>query len=249
LVDTTIFDDLVAEYERLEAILYGLSEEQWTTESGAPGWTVADVILHLAQTEEGVVATLSSTSAPTPGGNWRAEGENLDQAVDRQVREERAPAAVIFDRWRIARRASVDAMRRADPERRVSWAATPLRPRTLATTRLAEHWAHGLDVTGPLGIPFPDTDRLHHIAWLGHATLPYAFAVAGEEPHEVFCELTGPDGSVWRFGPEAADSTIRGAAGAFCRVGAHRLAPEDSGLDLTGPHAAAALAVLRNYAA
>jgi uncharacterized protein (TIGR03084 family) len=246
---TAIFDDLVAEYERLEAILYGLTEEQWTTESGAPGWSVSDVVLHLAQTEEGVVATLSSTSAPIPGGNWRGDGETLDEAVDRRVREERAPAAAIFDRWRIARRASVDAMRRADPDRPVSWAATPLRPRTLATTRLAEHWAHGLDVTAPFGIPFPDTDRLRHIAWLGHATLPYAFAVANEDPHDVFCELTGPDGSSWRFGSDAADSAISGAAGAFCRVGARRLSPADSGLVLSGPHAAAALAVLRNYAA
>jgi hypothetical protein len=35
-----------------------------------------------------------------------------------------------------------------------------LKPATLATTRLAEHWAHGLDITRPLGIAFPDTARL-----------------------------------------------------------------------------------------
>ena len=127
--------------------------------------------------------------------------------------------------------------------------AGSLKPATLATTRLAEHWAHALDITEPLGIPFPDTDRLRHIAWLGHATLPYAFAVAGQEPHEVRCELTGPDGSSWRYGPEGAGSTISGPAGAFCRVGAHRLSPDESGLATSGPHAAAALRVLRNYAA
>jgi hypothetical protein len=42
---------------------------------------------------------------------------------------------------------------------------------------------------------------------------------------------------------------ISGAAGAFCRVGARRLAPADSGLLTSGPFGADALEVLRNYAA
>ena len=52
-----IFDDLAAEQERLEEILLGLDEARWMSPSGAPGWTVADVVLHLAQSEEGVQAT------------------------------------------------------------------------------------------------------------------------------------------------------------------------------------------------
>ncbi|GAA3257391.1 hypothetical protein ACFO1B_52155 [Dactylosporangium siamense] len=63
------------------------------------------------------------------------------------------------------------------------------------------------------------------------------------------CDLTAPDGSHWRFGDPTADSTITGAAGAFCRVGAQRLAPADSGLRTSGPHAGTALRLLRNYAA
>ena len=241
-----IFDDLEAELDRLEAILERLTPEQWETESAAPGWTMVDVVLHLAQTEEGVVATLGSGFA---GADWRQGAENLDQAVDRQVRAERAPADVVFARWRDARRAALAALRVADPNVRVAWAAWPLKPATLATTRIAEHWAHALDITGPLAIPFPDTDRLRHIAWLGHGTLPYAFDLEGREFHPVFCELTAPDGeTVWCFGPPDADSTIKGAAGAFCRVGARRLAPADSGLVTSGPYADAALAVLRNYA-
>ena len=165
------------------------------------------------------------------------------------VTTERTTPAEVFDRWRVARRSAVATLRAADPEQRLSWAAAPLKPRTLATTRLAEHWAHGLDITDPLGIDFPDTDRLQHIAWLGHATLPYGFTVAGEQPHDVFCELVSPSGATWRFGPPEAESTITGAAGAFCRVGAHRLSPEESSLVTTGPHGSTALRVLRNYAA
>ena len=154
----------------------------------------------------------------------------------------------MFERWRTARRAAVAALRDADPAQRLPWAAAPLKPTTLATTRLAEHWAHGLDITGPLDIPFPDTDRLRHIAWLAHGSLPYAFTLVGETPHDVYCELAAPDGTTWQYGSPETDSAITGSAGMFCRVGARRLAPEDSGLVATGPYGPAALRVLRNYA-
>ena len=168
--------------------------------------------------------------------------------MDRRVRAERASGAVVFGRWRAARRAAVPALRTADPRRSLEWADAALKPKTLATTRLAEHWAHGLDITEPLGIPFPDTNRLWHIAWLAHSSLPYAFDLAGKEPGEVFCELTAPDHATWRYGPAEADSTITGSASAFCRVAAHRLPADASGLETRGPHGRVPLRVLRTYA-
>ena len=53
-----VFDDLSAEQDRLETILASLSSEAWETVSAAAGWTIADVVLHLAQTEEGVVVSI-----------------------------------------------------------------------------------------------------------------------------------------------------------------------------------------------
>jgi len=61
----TVFDDLAAEQERLAGILGGLDEAQWTSPSGADGWSVADVVLHLAQSEESVVIAVA-------GGDPRA---------------------------------------------------------------------------------------------------------------------------------------------------------------------------------
>ena len=173
----TVIDDFVAEALRLQSILGLLTQAQWQADSGADGWSVADVVLHL------------------------------------------------------------------------QWVAGPMKPATLTTTRLAEYWAHGLDITDPLGIDFPDTDRLRHIAWLAHRTLPYALSRAGEGPAAVRCSLTAPDQMTrWRFGPDDADSEITGPAGAFCRVAAQRLDPADSGLRAAGPHGAAALRVVRTYA-
>ena len=240
-----IFDDLAAEEELLEGILAGLDEQAWQSASAAAGWTVADVMLHLAQTEEAV----SITAAGDPQlSQWQSRTEGVDEAMAAMVRAERVPPEEIFQRWRTARRRALTALRQADPQRPLTWVAAALKPRTLATTRLAEHWAHALDITGPLGIDYPDSMRLQHVAWLGHSTLPYAFALAGEQPHDLYCELTAPDGTIWRYGPPGADSSVTGPAAAFCRVGAQRLAAQESGLVAQGPYGMAALLVLRNYA-
>ena len=241
-----VFDDLEAEDERLEAVLASLSEVSWASPSAATGWSTVDVVLHLAQTDEAVVQTVAGSTAPELWASPRAA--TLDKVMDRAVRSQSAPANVVFDRWKKARRAASMALRKADPARAIPWVAAPIRPRTLATTRLAEHWAHGLDIAGPLGASFPDTDRLFHVAWLGHRSLPYALSLLGEPSHAVFCELSGPGGDTWMFGPSDADSAIRGPGGEFCRVGAQRLTPEASNLKTEGPHGAVALRALRNYA-
>jgi len=241
-----VFDDLDAEQDALDAILGGLDDSDWAAPSATAGWTVTDVVIHLAQTEEAVTASAAGAGLAVRS----PDGATLDEVMDRLVRAERQAPAAVLQRWRTARLAAVAALRAADPDRPLQWAAAPLKPTTLATTRLAEHWAHGLDISGPLGIPFPDTARLRHIAWLAYRTLPYAFALAGEQPQSVFCALTAPDGTdTWRYGSPDADSTITGPAGAFCRVAAQRLTPGQSGLLTSGPHGATILGLLRTYAA
>ena len=241
----TVIDDFVAEALRLQGILGLLTQAQWQAESCAGGWSVADVVLHLAQSDEAVAASAD-------GADHRADVDaagTVDDWAARMVEAERTAPDLVFARWREARDTAVQALRAADPESPLHWVAGSMKPATLTTTRLAEYWAHGLDITEPLGLDFPDTDRLRHIAWLAHRTLPYALAKAGQQPAPVRCSLTAPDGTTsWTFGPAEADSEITGSAGAFCRVAAQRLDPADSGLRATGPHGAAALRVVRTYA-
>jgi uncharacterized protein (TIGR03084 family) len=244
-VSKTVIEDFAAEAKQLENVLEFLTEAQWLAESAAKGWSIADVVLHLAQSDEGVVASAR-------GAGLREEVNvvgTVDDWAARRVAAERAAPTQVFTRWRRARDAAQEALRAADPQMPLQWVTGPVKPATLATTRLAEYWAHGLDITGPLGMDYPDTDRLRQIAWLAHRTLPYAFSLAGEPTVPVRCSLTAPDGvTTWILGTDDAESEISGPAGAFCRVAAQRLDPAKSGLTISGPHGATALRLVRTYA-
>ena len=184
---------LAAEEDRLERLLESLADDAWNEASLCEGWSIADVVLHLAQTEETVVATLGGEGFTTPPMEAVA---SVDQLMQKWVEYERGeePRSVL-DRWKKARRAALDGLRAADPDTPVQWAAAPLRPRTLATTRLSEHWIHAMDIADPVGIELPDTDRLWHIARLAHRTIPYAFTRAGADtPPTVRLELDAPGG-------------------------------------------------------
>lgn len=240
-----IFADLRAEYEHLDGILAALTPAQWAQPSAAAGWTVADVVLHLAQTEELVIASAAGDETAFPA----ASAGRVDALAEASVAAERRISPDdLLSRWRTAAGITPGALRSQSRGTRLRWITNRISPAALATTRLAEHWTHAHDIVGPLGIPYPDTARLRHIAWLGHRTLPYAFSVKGLEGGPVYCELTAPDDQIWRLGDPAAPSVITGPAGEFCRVGARRLTVRDSTLTATGPHGAQALSVLRNYA-
>ncbi|MEA2497035.1 MAG: hypothetical protein QOJ29_4946 [Thermoleophilaceae bacterium] len=244
-----IFDDLEAEFGRIDGILSDLAPQQWESPSAASGWSVADVVLHLAQTEEFVLASLEGTDRQDWFGG--AVG-GVDAVMSELVGRERDVSyAALLARWRAAWTASVTGLRAADPDRRLPWVTDPLKPASLATTRLAEHWAHTLDITTPLGLVYEDTDRLRHVAWLAHRTLPYAFAVAlpGTAAPTVYAELTAPSGATWHYGEPNAEVVIKGPGSGWCRLGAQRTTPEQSGLTASGDRADEVLRVLRNYAA
>jgi uncharacterized protein (TIGR03084 family) len=88
----------------------------------------------------------------------------------------------------------------------------------MATARLMETWAHGLDVADALGVKRPPTDRLRAIAHIGVRTRDYAFVVNNlTPPTEPFLvELRGPGGDTWSWGPSDAAQRVTGSAEDFC---------------------------------
>src|SRR3954454_9304109 len=107
-----VFDDYEAELERLDAILDRFDEARWEAASAAAGWSVADVVLHLAQTEE---AILLSTSVDPPQGSWGNDDETIDDLAESLVQSQRASGPEVLERWGGGGRAAGGAVGRAEP--------------------------------------------------------------------------------------------------------------------------------------
>ena len=121
---------------------------------------------------------------------------------------------------------------------------------SMATARIMETWAHGLDLAETFGITREPTSRLRHIAHLGHRTLGWSFMVNGRPMPTVPCrlELSGPDEALWTWGPADARERVTGPAEDFCLVVVQRRAPSEVALTVTGAEAARWLNIAQAFA-
>lgn len=243
---------LADQHAELDQLLAGLAEADWQRPTRCAGWTLSDVVLHLAQTDELALASAEGgyrdTAVRLTGG---APATSVDDGAAAMVERERGQSGPrLRRRWRTNAGALREALAAGDPHRRVVWVAGELSLRTLATTRLAETWIHAGDVADALGVGLVPTDRLRYIARLAWRTLPYAFTRAGRRlAGPVAFELRGPAGHPWEFRPETDPATtIRGGAVDLCLVAARRVDPADTSLTGEGPDAAAVLELVRTYA-
>lgn len=246
------------QHAELWGLIARLDDDRWHRPSRCTGWDVADVVLHMAQTDEAALASLDGHLGATDdsAGLGAAVAQlgpsaTVDDTAAWAVEHERgAPGAEIAQRWRRAADQVRARLAGDDPHRRVHWVAGELSTMTLATTRLAECWIHTGDVADALGVDLVAGDRLRHIARLAWRTLPYAFARAGRElSGPVAFRLEGPGGDRWTFEPDVEPSTvIEGDGVELCLIAARRVDPAHTTLDATGPDAAAVLDLVRTYA-
>jgi uncharacterized protein (TIGR03084 family) len=254
-----VMDDAVTaladQQAQLTGMLEGLEDTDWQRPSRCEGWTVADVVLHLAQTNEMAIASVDGRFAEYLAEVGRQLGDapqsNVDDGAALMVAKERdRPLADLKARWQASVDDFLGRLEDADFHRRVMWVAGELSLRTLVTTRLAETWIHTGDVADGLGVEVQPTERLKHIARLAWRTLPYAFSSAGRQlSGPVAFDLRGPTGAEWDFTPaESPLTTIRGDGADLCLVAARRIDPQATSLTGDGPDADAVLQLVRTYA-
>src|SRR3954469_19267338 len=235
---TPVIDDLCAESEELDLLVAGLSQEQWSLPTPAPGWTVAHQIAHLAWTDH------SSLLAVTDQRGFSREVEKALAApgdfVDEGAEEfARKPPSRLLAYWRAGREDLAEALRTAPEGARFPWYGPPMSTASMATARLMETWAHGLDVADALGVSREATDRIRHIVRLGARTRDFAFGVHGLTPpfEEFRIELTAPSGELWTFGPENAGDRVTGPALDLCLLVTQRAHRADLALRAEGEDA------------
>ncbi|MEO8814100.1 MAG: TIGR03084 family metal-binding protein [Mycobacterium sp.] len=212
-----IVTDLRAESDDLDALVAPLTADRWAEPTPAPGWTIAHQIGHLLWTDRVSLTAITDEAGFTEMLGIAAA--NPAGFVDDGAAELAAlPPAELLADWRTTRSRLHEALRAVPDGRKLPWFGPPMSAASMATARLMETWAHGLDVADALGVARPATDRLRSIVHLGVRTRDYAFAVnnltAPVEPFLV--ELHAPDGGTWSWGPPDATQRVTGSAEHFC---------------------------------
>ena len=224
-------DDLHAESEALDALVDQLDAQRWAMATPAPGWTIAHQIGHLLWTDQ--VALTSITDEVAFGEIIDASQSAIDTFVDAAAAELAAlPPAELLTNWRRTRNTLHAALRTVPDGRKLLWFGPPMSAASMATARLMETWAHGLDVADALGVQTSPSMRLKSIAHLGVRTRDFAFTVHGlTPPADPFrVELTALDGGLWTWGPEDAGQRVSGSALDFCYLVTQRRSRAKLGL-------------------
>jgi uncharacterized protein (TIGR03084 family) len=246
-----VLADLSAEGDELDAIVAGLTEEQWRADTPAYGWTVAHQIAHLAWTDDLATRAACDPQAFQDEATKLAGGEGTLAAADLAAQQgAEQPPAELLARWRAGRRAVPAALSAVPPGRKLPWFGPPMSVAAMATARLMETFAHGKDVADAVGVPRSPTSRLRHVAWIGYRARGYAYLAHGRTPPRtsVRVELTAPDGSTWTYGPADAENRVTGSALDFCLLVTQRVHRDDTNLMTIGADADDWLSIAQAFA-
>ena len=121
---------------------------------------------------------------------------------------------------------------------------------SMASARMMETWAHGVDVADALGVTREPTARLRSIAHIGVRTRDFAYTVHElTPPTEVFrVELSAPGGGVWTWGPDDAAQRVTGPAEDFALLVTQRRALHDLDVTAVGADAQKWLTIAQAFA-
>jgi uncharacterized protein (TIGR03084 family) len=215
----SIIADLRAESDELDALVAPQPADRWATPTPAAGWTVAHQIGHLLWTDR--VALTAVTDAAQFAELLNAAAADPTGFVDAGADKCAAMAPPdLLAAWRSTRQRLHDVLLTVPDGRKLPWFGPPMSPASMATARLMETWAHGLDVADALGVRRPATGRLRSVAHIGVRTRDYAFVVNGLTPpaDPFYVELRAPDGGSWSWGPPDAAQRVTGSAEDFCAL-------------------------------
>lgn len=244
-----VIDELRAESDDLDALVATLPAARWTLPTPAPGWTIAHQIGHLMWTDR--VALLSVTDEAGFAAVLAQASENPGGFVDAAAEELAltSPGELLAD-WRAARAALHDALSTVADGRKLPWFGPPMSAASMATARLMETWAHGLDVADALGVTRAPTARLRSIAHIGVRTRDFAFTVHGltPPPEPFHVKLSAPDGAQWTWGPEDAAQRVTGSAEHFCMLVTQRRPRAALDVVAVGPDAEKWLTIAQAFA-
>ena len=240
-----LLEDLLDEQASLDEIVAPLSQRDWDLPTPSPRWSVTDQIGHLRYFDQAAALAIRDPDAFSTEAGLLMEASLASETSgdDFTLGDFRGlDASDRLERWREGRSELAEAAATLGERDRVQWYGPSMGAKSFLTARLMEAWAHGTDVCDAVGAHREPTRRLRHIAQLGYITRAWTYVNRGQPAPEadVRVELAAPSGETWTWGDadEAAGNDVSGTALDFCLVVTQRRHVSDTGLEVTGEHAA-----------
>jgi uncharacterized protein (TIGR03084 family) len=244
--------DFLTECDRIHALVAPLDEAALDTATAFKGWTIGDIIGHLHVWNQAAQMSLGDEDAfkafmAQVGGIIRSGG---DLNAFERVWLDGLSGQALVAAWAQTYRATAADFAEADPAQRVPWAGPSMSARSSITARLMESWAHAQAIFDVLGIERTNDDGIRNICVLGLNTYGWTFKNRRMEPPQPVPQLllTAPSGELWTMGEPADGERIEGDAAEFCQVVTQTRNIADTALRVTGPNAAAWMAIAQCFA-
>ncbi len=205
-------EDLREEGEALFELLDTLSDDQWALPTPFKSRTVNWVVRHLHDADRWAVVSLKD---PDAYREWATRW-----IASRRIHPGYPRGRPLLERWRADFATLCEALKQADPERRVPWFGPDMGIRMMATARQMETWAHGQDIYDLVRVRRENTDRIRNVCHLGVRTFGWTFINRGlEVPAPApYVRLDAPSGAVWEWNDGSETNCVMGSAVEFAHV-------------------------------
>lgn len=239
--------DLAGEVASIDTLLQSLSPDDWSKQTPAPGWNVADQVIHLGLFDRR--AQWSMTEPERFQDDMRELMTKGGVDVIHNAERHRSSQELLAW-WREGAVVLATASRSLDLSARCVWYGPSMSARSMLTARLMETWAHGYDIADAVGTTLKPTDRLRHVAHIGVGARRFAFAANRREMPEgdVYVELAAPSGELWTWGDSSAENSVKGDALNFCLAVTQRRHLDDCNLTVQGSLAAEWMSIAQAFA-
>jgi uncharacterized protein (TIGR03084 family) len=239
--------DHLDEIGALAAMLRTLTPEQWSRNTPAKGWTIADQVAHLAMFDE---RALWSMAEPHTFISDRAQLMTGRRYLEIHEGLASTEPSALFSRWYLGAMSLNSVAMGMDASMRCEWYGPPMSITSKMTARIMETWAHAHDIADALALPVVFSPRLRHVAHIGVRSRKFAFAAhsMNAPTNDPYVEISLPDGSAWTWGDPQSTDVVRGPALGFCQLVTQRRHLDDTGITAVGDGAVAWVQIAQAFA-